>query len=106
MAPGVVGCMLSTFSSIGCCPHRCTGIVQGYKDQTTIRITAELVKLFCTYVVTEIVHLDQGRNFESSIVQSTPDASGVKKSLTTPYHLQGDGMVERFNQLPKSIFAI
>ena len=29
-------------------------------DQTTIRITAELVKLFCTYGVPEIVHSDQG----------------------------------------------
>ena len=67
-------------------------------DQTAIRITAELVKLFCTYGVPEIVHSDQGRNFESSIVQSTLDAFGVKKSHTTPYHPQGDGMVERFNR--------
>eukprot|EP00731_Ephydatia_muelleri_P010889 Em0005g1475a len=67
-------------------------------DQTAIQITAELVKLFCTYGVPEIVHSDQGRNFESSIVQSTLDAFGVKKSHTTPYHPQGDGMVERFNR--------
>ena len=67
-------------------------------DQTAIRITAELVKLFCTYGVPEIVHSDQGRNFESSIVQSTLEAFGVKKSRTTPYHPQGDGMVERFNR--------
>ncbi|KAL5496544.1 hypothetical protein EMCRGX_G012850 [Ephydatia muelleri] len=46
-------------------------------DQTAIRITAKLVKLFCTYGIPEIVHSDQGRNFESSI---------------------GDGMVERFNR--------
>ena len=32
---------------------------------------------------------DQGRNFESSIVQSTLDAFGVQKSHTTPYHPQG-----------------
>ncbi|KAL5503291.1 hypothetical protein EMCRGX_G010217 [Ephydatia muelleri] len=47
-------------------------------DQTAIRITAELVKLFCTYSVPEIVNLDQGQNFESSIVQSTRNAFGVK----------------------------
>ncbi|KAL5493310.1 hypothetical protein EMCRGX_G014468 [Ephydatia muelleri] len=46
-------------------------------DQTAIQITAELVKLFCTYGVPEIVHSDQGRNFESSIVQSTLDAFGA-----------------------------
>ena len=68
------------------------------QDQTAIRITAELVKLFCTYGIPEIVHSDQSRNFESSTVQSTLDAFGVQKNRTTPYHLQGDGMVERFNR--------
>ena len=43
--------------------------------------------------IPEIVHSDQGRNFESSIVQSTLDAFGVQKSHTTSYHPQGDGMV-------------
>ena len=68
-------------------------------DQTAIsQITAELVKLFCTYSIPEIVHSDQGRSFESSIVQSSLDAFGVQKSHTTPNHPQGDGMVERFNR--------
>ena len=68
------------------------------KDQTAVRIKAELVKLFCTYGIPEIVHSDQGRNFESSVVQSTLDVFGVVKSRTMPYHPQGDGMVERFNR--------
>eukprot|EP00731_Ephydatia_muelleri_P000713 Em0001g713a len=68
------------------------------KDQTAVRIKAELVKLFCTYGIPEIVHSDQGRSFESSVVQSTLDAFGVVKRRTTPYHPQGDGMVERFNR--------
>ena len=68
------------------------------RPDSHIRITAELVKLFCTYGIPEIVHSDQGRNFESSIVQSTLYAFGVQKSHTTPCHPQGDGMVERFNR--------
>ena len=67
-------------------------------DQTAIRTTAELVKLFCTLGIPEIVRSDQGRNFNSSIVQSALDAFGVQKSHTTPYHPQGDGMVESFNR--------
>ena len=55
-------------------------------DQTAILITAER---FCTYGIPEIVRSDQGRNFESSIVQSTLDAFGVQKSHITPYHPQG-----------------
>ena len=67
-------------------------------DQTADRITGELVKLFSTYGHPEILHSDQGRNFESSILAQTLDAFGVHKSRTTAYHPQGDGMVERFNR--------
>ena len=45
-----------------------------------------------------IVHSDQGRNFESTILRQTLDAFGVSKSHTTAYHPQGDGMVERMNR--------
>ena len=38
-------------------------------DQTASRITTELVDLFTTYGVPEIVHSDQGRHFESAIFQ-------------------------------------
>ena len=37
-------------------------------------------------------------NFESSIFTQTLHAFGVQKSRTSPYHPQGDGMVERFNR--------
>ena len=53
-------------------------------------ITKELVKVFATYGMPDILHSDQGRNFESSIL--------IKKSWTTAYHPQEDGMVERFNR--------
>ena len=67
-------------------------------DQTASRITRELTKLFATYGQPEILHSDQGRNFESSILSQTLQAFGVQKSRTTAYHPQGDGMVERFNR--------
>ena len=67
-------------------------------DQTAERITSELIKIFCTYGPPQILHSDQGRNFESSIFMQTLHAFGVQKSHTSPYHPQGDGMVERFNR--------
>ena len=67
-------------------------------DQTATRITGELVKLCSTLGLPDILHSDQGRNFESSILRQTLEAFGVNKSRTTAYHPQGDGMVERFNR--------
>ena len=56
------------------------------------------MKLFATYGQPEILHLDQGRNYMSTILSQTLDAFGVNKSCTTVCHPQGDGLVERFNR--------
>ena len=66
-------------------------------NQKADRITKELVKVFATYGMPDILHSDQGCNFESSILHQTLEAFGIKKSQTTAYHPQGDGMVEHFN---------
>ena len=67
-------------------------------DQTAPRITAELVKIFSVFGLPEVLHSDQGRNFESTILRQTLEAFGIAKSHTTAYHPQGDGMVERMNR--------
>ena len=41
-------------------------------DQTASRIATELVDMFTTYGVPEIVHSDQGRNFESDYYCLSP----------------------------------
>ena len=67
-------------------------------DQTAAQITKELVKVFTTLGVPNILHSDQGHNFESAILRQTLNAFGVLKSRTTAYHPQKDGMVERFSR--------
>jgi len=67
-------------------------------DQTATQITAELVKLCSVMGMPEILHSDQGQNFESTLLHNTLEVFGVTKSHTTAYRPQGDGMVERFNR--------
>ena len=63
-------------------------------DQTAARITHKLMEVFTNYGFPDIVHSDQGRNFESTVFHQTLEAFGVHKSRTTAYHPQGDGLVE------------
>ena len=57
----------------------------------------------CRYGVMQRLHTDQGRNFESDVFKEITNILGIKKTRTTPYHPQSDGMVERMNRTLKNI---
>jgi hypothetical protein len=55
-----------------------------------------LVSNFCRFEVPIDLHSDEGRNFESRLMQEESERLGISKSQTTPLHPQSDGMVERY----------
>ncbi len=70
--------------------------------------------LFENYVlvhgIPEVIHSNQGRQFEVEIVQRLCGLLRIKKTCTTPYNLKSDDMVKYFNQtlidqLAKSLLA-
>ncbi len=53
---------------------------------------------FCKFGVPARIHSDQGRSFESSLIQQLCSLYQVEKSHTTPWHPAGNGQCEHFNR--------
>lgn len=66
-------------------------------------IAEELVKLFAWVGVSSEILTDQGSNFASQILAEVYHLLHIKPIMTSPYHQQTDGLVERFNQTLKSM---
>ena len=74
------------------------------QEATTVaqKLTNEF---FFRFSPPEQLHSDQGRQFQSQLIAEVCKLLGVRKSCTTPYHPQSDGMVERFNRTLLNMLA-
>lgn len=70
--------------------------LKNIESQTVAKVLVE--QFFCKYGVPEIVHSDQGRQYESRLFKDMCELLGIKKTRTTAFHPKSDGMVERFNK--------
>ena len=69
-------------------------------DQEAKTVATKLVdEFFCRYSSPELIHSDQGKQFESQLMLK------IAKTRTTAYHSQCDGLVERFNRTLKHMLA-
>ena len=51
--------------------------------------------IICRFGVPEIIHSDRGAEFQSELLAELYRLCGIKRTRTTAYHPQGDGLVER-----------
>ena len=75
-------------------------------NQEATTVARKLVdEMFCRFSPPEQLHSYQGRQFESELIRSICSILQIRKTGTTPYHPQGDGLVERFNRTLLNMLA-
>ena len=76
------------------------------KNQSTRQVADVLWKgFFLDFGLPRRLHSDRGGSFTSKLAKELHKVSGVKGSVTTPYHPMGNGQVERFNRTLISMLA-
>ena len=70
---------------------------------TAKAVTKALIKFFTTYGLPKTVQTDQGINFLSRIFKQTLQSLGISHSVSSAYHPESQGALERWHQTFKSM---
>src|SRR6266540_3488264 len=55
-------------------------------------------EIICRFEASRILQSDKGTHFINEVIQRLTKRFKIKHSLLSPYHLQSNGLVERFNK--------
>ncbi len=66
-------------------------------------VTKELIKFFSTFGIPRVIQSDQGTNFTSRLFSQVLSCLSVKHKLSSAYHPESQGALERFHQTLKSM---
>ena len=73
-------------------------------DQEATSVAQKIFEEFITQHGAPVtLHSDQGKQFESKIVEELNEVFGIRKTRTSLYYPQNDGQVERFNRTLKEM---
>ena len=75
-------------------------------DQKASTVAPILVsRIFFRFGPPAVLHSNQGRNFESTLLHEICNFMGITKTRTTSYHPQCDGQTERQNRTIQAMFS-
>ena len=75
-------------------------------NQEAATVAQKLVDdVFCRLGIPKQLHSDQGKQFESKLIQELCKILKISKTRTTAYHPQCDGLIERFNRTLQEMIA-
>ena len=73
---------------------------------TAKAVVTALIKFFTTFGLPKTVQSDQGSNFTSKLFQQAMVQLGIKHEMSSAYHPQSQGAIERFHQTLKNMVKI
>uniref|UniRef100_A0A1X7T9K1 Integrase catalytic domain-containing protein n=1 Tax=Amphimedon queenslandica TaxID=400682 RepID=A0A1X7T9K1_AMPQE len=68
------------------------------KDKSAVSVANFIFETICRFGCAKVVITDQGREFVNSINEELMSLTGTNHRITSAYHPQSNGLVERFNQ--------
>ena len=75
------------------------------KNITSKTIVSKLTQLFTTFGIPREIQSNRGTNFTSDLFAAVLSELGITQTLSTAYHPQSQGALERFHQTLKSLLS-
>lgn len=72
-------------------------------DMKSTTVIEALLEMFSRVGIPEEIVHDQGRSFMSAVMSELCSELQIKEIITTPYHPQANGLIEKFNGTIKSM---
>ncbi len=88
--------------TIMCVATRFTEVIP-FKKITAPVVSKALVKLYSTFGLPKVVQTDQGTNFLSKLFKQVLESLEISHRISSAYHPQSQGALERFHQTLKSM---
>ena len=79
--------------------------VKPIRDKTALMVATFLYELMCRHGCFEVQITEQGRKFVNSAYTCLHDLTGVEQRITSAYHPQSNGLLERQNRIIKNVLV-